>query len=427
MKELIEYTMLEEQAIKAVEEKGGRILCHRCHNQKKSRFYKDEEGIYCEECLTFGKSSTNRWIKRVHKPSLPSVTPSLTKVIYLSDLQQIASRKCLEFLREKKDGLIFAVCGAGKTEIVYDVILQAIGEGKRVCFATPRKDVVLELLPRFKRDFSQVDIIALYGGSPDRDKDGHLILTTTHQLIHYYHFFDLILLDEVDAFPYYNNKMLESFIQKAKKPDAPIIYLTATPTKRLKQKMKSGKLDYFIIPSRFHKYPIPVPKVELVKNLKHRIVKGSLPNKILLWLKEKERIQKQVFIFVPSLVLGEKVEVLLKSEGFDCRFVCSTSKDRKAIVSLFREGKTQFIITTTILERGVTVPRVDVCILLSCDDIFDERSIVQIVGRAGRSKDDPTADVRLFCEDYTRGIKDSLQHIKLMNKRNERYKREGKE
>jgi competence protein ComFA len=314
----------------------------------------------------------------------------------------------------------WTVCGAGKTEIVYDVILKAVNEGDTVCFATPRKDVVLELIPRFKRDFQNVVIVGLYGGTTEKGSVGNLYITTTHQLVNYYHYFDLIILDEVDAFPYYNNKMLESFIGKAKKKESPIIYLTATPTRKLKNLMAQKKLDYFIIPARFHRKPIPLPRVVIVNKLRSKVASGKVPQKILNWLREKDANNKQVFIFVPDIAMGIRLEQLL--HHFSCKFVHSGSSNRKEVIQDFRKGDIRFIITTTILERGVTVSNVDVCIIEANQTIFDERSIVQIVGRAGRDKNYPTADVRLFCEDYTKGIKDSVKHIKRMNRRNEKMK-----
>lgn len=426
MNELIEYTNDVEEVVPAVIRRRGKLYCRRCNNHDRRLFYKDDIGYYCENCLTFGKSSDYRKIRREKNPPLPRVHPSLTKPITLSDLQAIASQKCVQAYNKGYNYLVFAVTGAGKTEIVYEVIMAVIKDGKRVCFATPRKDVVLELLPRFQRDFNNIEIVALYGGSPDRGKDGHLIISTTHQLIHYYHFFDLVILDEVDAFPFYNNETLEFFVQKAKRPQAPIIYLTATPTEKLKRLMRNKQLHYYIIPSRFHKHPIPVPKVNLLSGISTRLSKGKLHPNILSWLREKERIKKQVFLFVPSLNVGEQLEQIMRNLSFNCQFVSSKSPNRKDIVGNFREGALQFIITTTILERGVTVPYVDVCIVLACDDIFDERAIVQIVGRAGRAKDHPYADVRLFCEDYTKGIKQAIRHIKMMNRRNERLKKENK-
>ncbi len=414
IKLLIEYTKDVESKVISVDKKNNRYYCRRCGNHNQKSFFKDQLGTYCRNCLVFGKSSTYQkiWRKKISSEFIEEYC--LKKVIFLSDIQKIASKRCVEAYKLSEDLLIYAVCGAGKTEIVYEVILKALNDNKVICFATPRKDVVLELTPRFKRDFYQVKIVSLYGDSPDKGKLGNLYISTTHQLINYYHYFDLIIIDEVDAFPYYNNKMLEGFVKKAKKDNAPVILLTATPTKKIKYLMSSGKLAYFIIPSRYHRYPIPLPTVKLTNNTLQKLNKNHCPRKIKRWLVLRKKNKKRVFIFVPSINCGKLLENILKKE-FNCRFVYAQMKGRKKIVKLFRENKIQFIITTTVLERGVTVSNVDVCII-KCDDvIFDDRAIVQIVGRAGRDKYYPNSNVVLFSDYNTLAIKAAIKQIKRMN------------
>lgn len=422
---ILEYTQEEECVISSVEKINNKFKCNRCNNQMKDRFFQDDFGVYCLECITFNKSSTYTVIQR-HKPIMNDIIPtSLNRIIYLSELQQIASRKCIEAYQRKRDIFIFAVCGAGKTEIIYDVLLKAVNEKKIVCITTPRKDVVLELLPRIRRDFKDLKVVGLYGGSEEKGQVGNVYISTTHQLINFYRYFDLIILDEVDAFPYYNNKMLEYFVKKSKRIDAPIIYLSATPTQRMKQLMSTKKLDYFIIPSRFHKQAIPLPKTILVYKLDNKLNKGLIPNKVMRWLEEKKVKNKQVFIFVPLIETGLLLETLLKS-SFNCQFVCSESSNRREIIQLFRSGKILFLITTTILERGVTISGVDVCIIQANNRIFDERAIVQIVGRSGRDKNIPTSDVKLFTQSKTKAIKSAIKHIQYMNQKNEELKRAKK-
>lgn len=41
---------------------------------------------------------------------------------------------------------------------------------EKECIATPRTDVVLELVPRLQEVFPSINVAALYGGSVDREK-----------------------------------------------------------------------------------------------------------------------------------------------------------------------------------------------------------------------------------------------------------------
>ena len=47
------------------------------------------------------------------------------------------------------------------------------------------------------------------------------------------------------------------------------------------------------------------------------------------------------------------------------------------------------LLTTTILERGVTFPNIDVAVIGAEDAIFTESALVQIPGRAGEKQGSP--------------------------------------
>ena len=77
------------------------------------------------------------------------------------------------------------------------------------------------------------------------------------------------------------------------------------------------------------------------------------------------------------------------------------------------------LVTTTILERGVTIPSLDVAVLGSEAQIFTESALVQIAGRVGRSKDDPTGDVVFYHFGKTKAMLEARRHIQYMNKEGE--------
>ncbi len=69
--------------------------------------------------------------------------------------QQNASDCVVEAVNGKDEFLVWAVCGAGKTEVLFPAIEVRLLAGKRICLAaTPRTDVVLELSCKVKKSFS---------------------------------------------------------------------------------------------------------------------------------------------------------------------------------------------------------------------------------------------------------------------------------
>ena len=117
----------------------------------------------------------------------------------LTDLQRKASNELAQSLQQNRSHLVHAVCGAGKTELLFWPIFQALQRGSRVCVATPRTDVVLELYPRFQQAFANTEIHALYGGAQNPPTYAPLIVATTHQLYRFQHAFDVMIVDEDDA------------------------------------------------------------------------------------------------------------------------------------------------------------------------------------------------------------------------------------
>ncbi|MNV41844.1 hypothetical protein D3C71_1334950 [compost metagenome] len=61
------------------------------------------------------------------------------------------------------------------------------------------------------------------------------------------------------------------------------------------------------------------------------------------------------------------------------------------------------------------MPRSDVFILDADSDLFDEASLVQMAGRAGRSKDDPAGRVVFASLQWTRSQRGAISQIRTMN------------
>ena len=77
--------------------------------------------------------------------------------------------------------------------------------------------------------------------------------------------------------------------------------------------------------------------------------------------------------------------------------------------------------TTTIMERGVTVPRVNVLVLEAAQEgIFDTSTLVQIAGRCGRSPDYPTGEVWFISREISRSMREARLQIMGMNKEAQR-------
>ncbi|AGT33479.1 helicase [Geobacillus genomosp. 3] len=371
---------------------------------------------YCRKCLVMGRISACTRLVHVSSP-LPQerCTAPLAWDGKLSAAQEEAACAVRQAVLDRSELIVWAVCGAGKTEILFPAIAAALEEGGRVCLATPRTDVVCELAPRFQRSFPRVPLAVWHGGSDERGRIAPLVLSTTHQLLRAYRAFDVMIVDEVDAFPYSVEPMLEYAVRQARKDRSSLISLTATPSRAWQRDMARGKRQAVTIPARYHGRPLPVPAFEWCGNWRKRLERGRLPENVLAWVRHRLEQGKQAFLFVPHIDELEAVTRLLQRVDSRIVGVHAESPDRADHVQAFRDGGVPLLVTTTILERGVTVPNIDVAVLGAEDRIFTESALVQIAGRVGRHAAFPGGDVRFFHHGKTTEMVRARRHILRMN------------
>ncbi|MHA6532711.1 DEAD/DEAH box helicase [Paenibacillus sp. BAC0078] len=386
---------------------------------------------YCEACLALGRSRACALLLRSAASPAVRCTAGTSPTVAarrwgLSAAQAGAAGAALGFLAEPRQRsaaksperfLLWAVTGAGKTEITFPLLTAVLAAGGRALVATPRRDVVLELAPRLARAFPAETLAVLYGGSADRWTNGRITLATTHQLLRFHQSFDLVILDEVDAFPFHNDPMLAYAAEHACKPGGSFIYLSATPPKELQQLARSGKLPHARVPVRFHGHPLPVPRHLELASVQQCLKRGFLPKALLQALRRSFERKAQIFLFVSRIAHIEGMLALLRRSFPGTAIEGTSSQDpaRTEKVAAFRSRAISLLVTTTILERGVTVPRSDVFILDADSSLFDEAALVQMAGRAGRSKDDPAGTVLFISPQWTRSQRGAISQIRTMN------------
>lgn len=405
-----------EEAIKipAFTQENGTLTCNRCSEKITTDWQLPDGTRYCRSCILLGRLTEDDHLYYFPPKTFPKRNALQWKG-KLTSYQKEISGSLVQSLEDRRDSLVHAVTGAGKTEMIYEVVARVIDEGGQVCLASPRIDVCIELYKRLSKDFS-CDIDLLHGDS-EPYSGSPLIIATTHQLLKFYHSFDLILVDEVDAFPYVDNKILYHAVRTAKKADGLTIYMTATSTEELDKQVKKGILKKRTLSRRFHGNPLIEPRNIWLTGLEKKVDSGKIPLKLKRYLDRQFQTGYPLLIFVPDIAFGKKIKKVLCQQypKVSIGFVSSNSPDRLEEVEMFRHGDLRVLISTTILERGVTFPKVDVFVLLAHHKLFTSSSLIQIGGRVGRSLERPTGDLLFFHEGLTRAIKKTKKEIRQMN------------
>jgi competence protein ComFA len=376
-------------------EKEG-FICPRCGNADPRYIGYLNGKPYCRRCLGFAGN--------LAKPMAKSGKLIRLHLDYrLSKVQFKVANEVKKNFIKGKDALIHAVTGAGKTELVYYTIEYALSRQMSVGFAIPRRDVVIDLFPRLKEAFPDAETVYVVGKHTEK-LSGDIILLTTHQLYRYPKYFDLLIIDEIDAFPFKGDPVLNRFAADAVRGH--IILLSATPSEEDIRKMKK-KGAVFELLSRYHHHPLPVP-----------VFKKAQISLLLRGIKELKRLltlKKPVFFFVPTIKEGETVFPIISKFCKGGRLVDSESPDREEIVKAFKAGQLNYLVTTSILERGVTVKGLQVIVYHANHVLYTKQTLIQIAGRAGRKKEEPDGEVIFIGDKENENIRDAIREIQETN------------
>lgn len=403
---------------------AGKYYCKRCQTiftpVSKEHCICGEACGYCRNCLKLGKV---RRCSHFYHLKEPNDFPIPKKEVLhwkgtLSEQQEKASKDIVETIKKNQTRLLWAVTGAGKTEMLYEGIAYGLKNKKRIGIASPRIDVCLELAPRIKEAFPHTKIAVLYGGMEEKYGYTQLVIATTHQLYRFKEAFDVLIIDEVDAFPFHSNQSLFFAANKAKKKISSLIYLSATPTLVMQKQVKNKKLLSTILPARYHGHPLPVPKLKACWNWHEKLLKAPLRTPCGKKIQQLIKEERRFLIFIPNIEWMLKLEKKMRLVFPKCSFASVSAEDpeRKAKVSAMRNKEFQFLMSSTILERGITFPNIDVLVIGAEDGIFTESALVQIAGRCGRAADYPTGEVIFYHDGKSIAMKRAVKQIKQMNK-----------
>lgn len=221
--------------------------------------------------------------------------------------------------------------------------------------------------------------------------------------------FDLIIVDEVDAFPLIDNSALKRVIEMAREKDGMIHYLSATPTNKLLKKVGHAQGKISFLAKRYHGHPLPKIKIKFTRNWRKKLPR-TLNRELLKYQKNK----RYFLIFVPQITDLSLVSAMLP-KSLHVKTVYANDQQRSDTIEMFRRGELHGLIATTSLERGVTFSPLDVYILGGEERIFTYETILQMAGRCGRSADFPTGNVWIFAKDFSFKMYRAQQEIIFLN------------
>ncbi len=375
-----------------------KMECPRCHNKNIDYLYEVNGHYYCRKCIEFQRVFSDLEIE-----TKACIYPQKDVHYYLdfelSSQQKEISQQLVKNYQNHCNSLILAVCGSGKTEIVFELIAYALSKGERVCFCVPRKELVKELAKRIKKAFPHLLIGVLYGGY-NKNSEAQMIVCTMHQLYRFENGigFQLMIADEVDAFPFYHNEVLNQIFNHCCLQN--YVKMSATV-----QKSDRHGEELLVMNRRYHGYDLPVPRLILCFS--------NIQKYVLLIL--LHMMKKKTIIYVPTLLQVDQMVSFLEHHHIQCLGVSSCHPSNQKSIEKLKKGVIKCLVSTTILERGVTIEDVQVIVYGCQHMIFDERTLIQIAGRVGRKPNHPNGYVYILSSVQTKEIRKCIKTIKRLN------------
>lgn len=286
--------------------------------------------------------------------------------------------------------------GSGKTLVALMTALIAFDNGFQVSLMAPTEILAIQHYHSIKKMTDGLGIkIALLTGSTrvakrriihEQLEDGSLqLLIGTHALIEdkvTFHRLGLVIVDEQHRFGVAQRARLW---KKNEFTPPHVLVMTATPIPRTLAMTVYGDLDVSVIdelpPGRK-----PIQTMHFYESRRKQVYD---------FMRAQVETGRQVYVVYPLIRESEKLDLKNVTDGYELlkqvfpRFSISMvhgkmkPADKESEMNLFKEGKTQIMVATTVIEVGVDVPNASVMIIESAER-FGLSQLHQLRGRVGR-------------------------------------------
>ena len=290
--------------------------------------------------------------------------------------------------------------GSGKTIVALLSMLIALDNKFQACFMAPTEILAFQHYDNLKSILKnmqiQVEILtgstksSIRKGIHEKLLKGEIdILVGTHSLIEDKVLFKnlgFVIIDEQHRF---------GVAQRAKlwyKNNFPphVLVMTATPIPRTLAMSIYGDLDFSIIRE------LPPGR----KQIKTFLMGENNRLRLFKFLKEQIELGKQIFIVYPLIEESQKMDYKDLMDGYEsiCRefplpkYRISVmhgkmkTEDKDYEMNRFLEGKSQIMVSTTVIEVGVDIPNANVMVIESAER-FGLSQLHQLRGRVGRGNE----------------------------------------
>ena len=313
----------------------------------------------------------------------------------LTEAQERSLEEILSDLRSPAhmNRLLQGDVGSGKTVVAGLAMYAAYTAGYQSALMVPTEILAEQHLDSLTQLFPELNLALLTGGMKAAERRETLaaiesgqvdMVVGTHALIQegvVYHRLGLVIIDEQHRFGVDQRRILR---EKGNNPD--VLMMTATPIPRTLAITAFGDMDVSIIDQ------MPAGRKPIIT----RWVKHEQLEVVLDWMKKELVRGAQVYFISPLIEESEALDLknaIALEEELKAYFANQAqvallhgrmkNDEKEAIMQDFKDGKTDILVSTTVIEVGVNVPNATIMVIMDADR-FGLSQLHQLRGRVGR-------------------------------------------
>lgn len=392
---------------------------------------KFEELLVLQLCLFIAKKdfiSSKLSLSVGVSPSMKEIKETLP-----FELTEAQARTIREMLRDMKktspmNRLIQGDVGSGKTIVAIIGLINTAMNGYQAAMMAPTEILaeqhylsIMDFADRFN-----LKVALIKGSTPQKDKkeilknvaNGEIkIVIGTHALIQDSVEFKNLALVVTDEQHRFGVRQRAALINKGSNPH--VLVMTATPIPRTLALFIYGDMDISIIDE------LPPGR----KKIDTYFIEPSKKDRVYNFVKKELEGGRQAYVVCPLVEESEKLDAKsavetqenLKNQYFQNYNVGllhgkMSSKEKDEVMSNFKRGIINVLVSTTVVEVGVNVPNATIMIIENADR-FGLAQLHQLRGRVGRGEN------KSYCILISSvKSKECLERMKIMSETNDGFK-----
>ena len=319
---------------------------------------------------------------------------TLLKQFYESlpfDLTGAQKRSVKEIIADMRVGrpmnrLLQGDVGSGKTFVAMCAMLLAVDSGAQAALMAPTQILAEQHYLTFSKWLEPLGVkIGLATADRREEINDAQIIIGTHALLYDKVEFDdlaLVVIDEQHKFGVHQRGKL---IQRGVMPD--VLVMTATPIPRTLTLTIYGDLDVSILDE------LPAGRGKIVSGVR---VKPKV-SEMTKFLKEQLEEGRQLYLVYPLVEESDSIKAASavaehpkwqkRFSHFEVELLHGKmpSEEKESVMTRLREGKSEVLVATTVVEVGVDVPNANVMVIFNAER-FGLAQLHQLRGRIGRGE-----------------------------------------